>query len=114
GTSSANSTGKIVTAAFFGRDTTIARKQTAAIKAIPLDGNWVNSALGVFIRVADALVEVARFGSKQMFSLSGSLGRGVPVTKTADFTVADTENWLNNNKAGATCTVTLPAAVSYP
>jgi hypothetical protein len=40
----------------------------------------------------------------------GSLGRGAPTTKTADFTLAATENWLINNKAGSSCTVTLPAA----
>ena len=33
-----------------------------------------------------------------------------PVTKTADFTVADNEAWLINNKSGSTCTVTLPTA----
>jgi hypothetical protein len=33
-----------------------------------------------------------------------------PVTKTADFTVADTNVWLINNRSGATCTVTLPSA----
>jgi hypothetical protein len=47
-------------------------------------------------------------------ALSGSLSRAAPVTKTADFTVADTENWLINNKSGSSCTVTLPAAASYP
>jgi hypothetical protein len=36
-----------------------------------------------------------------------------PVTKTADFTVADTEVWLINNKSGSTCTVTLPTASSW-
>jgi hypothetical protein len=41
------------------------------------------------------------------------LGRGAPVTKTANFTVADTENWLINNKSGSSCTVTLPTASSY-
>lgn len=45
--------------------------------------------------------------------VSGSLGRGAPVVKTADFTVATTENWLVNNKAAATCTVTLPSASSF-
>lgn len=35
------------------------------------------------------------------------------VTKTADFTVADTEGWLINNKSGATCTVTLPDATLW-
>lgn len=53
------------------------------------------------------------------FSVDGSgnttvntLLRGAPVTKTADFTVAATENWLIVNKAGST-TVTLPAAASF-
>jgi len=39
----------------------------------------------------------------------GSFGRGAPVTKTIDFTLADTENWIIVNK-GSSCTVTLPAA----
>jgi hypothetical protein len=43
----------------------------------------------------------------------GSFGRGAPVTKTADFTLADTENWIIVNKAAATCTVTLPSASSW-
>ena len=37
-----------------------------------------------------------------------------PVTKTADFTLAATECWIINNKAAATCTVTLPTASTYP
>lgn len=40
-------------------------------------------------------------------------GGGAPVTKTADFAVADTENWVINNKTGSTCTVTLPTASSW-
>jgi hypothetical protein len=36
-----------------------------------------------------------------------------PVTKTADFTVANGEIWYINNKSGSTCTVTLPAASSW-
>jgi hypothetical protein len=36
-----------------------------------------------------------------------------PVIKTADFTLADTESWVINNKSGSTCTVTLPAASSW-
>ena len=34
-------------------------------------------------------------------------------TKTADFSLADTEAWVINNKTGSTCTVTLPAASSW-
>ena len=45
--------------------------------------------------------------------VTGSFGRGAPVTKTADFTLADTENWVINNKSGSSCTVTLPAASSW-
>jgi hypothetical protein len=35
------------------------------------------------------------------------------VTKTADFTLADTEGWVINNKTGSTCTVTLPDATLW-
>ncbi len=38
---------------------------------------------------------------------------GAPVTKTANFSVAASENWLINNKSGSTCTVTLPTASSW-
>ena len=42
-----------------------------------------------------------------------SSATSAPVTKTANFTVADTDIWIINNKAGSTCTVTLPTASSY-
>jgi hypothetical protein len=42
----------------------------------------------------------------------GSFGRGAPVTKTVDFTLADTENWIIVNK-GSAGTATLPAASSW-
>jgi hypothetical protein len=35
------------------------------------------------------------------------------VTKTADFTLADSEKWVINDKSGSSCTVTLPAASSW-
>jgi hypothetical protein len=41
------------------------------------------------------------------------LRRAAPVTKTADFTLADAEDYIINNKAGSACVVTLPAAASY-
>jgi len=41
------------------------------------------------------------------------LRRAAPVTKTADFTLADAEDYLINNKSGSACVVTLPAAGSY-
>ena len=42
--------------------------------------------------------------------MTGPLRRMAPVTKTGNFTVADNENWIINNKSGSACTVTLPAA----
>ena len=41
---------------------------------------------------------------------TGAVFNSPPVTKTANFTVADSESWLINNKSGSTCTVTLPSA----
>jgi hypothetical protein len=43
----------------------------------------------------------------------GAEGPGAPVTKTADFTLAATDNMIFSNR-GATNTVTLPAASLWP
>ena len=40
-------------------------------------------------------------------------GVSPPVTKTADFTVSNGDNWHINNKSGSTCVATLPAAASW-
>jgi hypothetical protein len=44
---------------------------------------------------------------------TGLAARPSVVTKVADFTLADTEGWVINNKSGSTCTVTLPAASAW-
>jgi hypothetical protein len=44
---------------------------------------------------------------------TGLAARPAVAIKTADFTVADTEGWLINNKSGSTCTVTLPDATLW-
>jgi hypothetical protein len=44
---------------------------------------------------------------------TGLAVRPVVATKTANFTLADDEGWIINNKSGSTCTVTLPAASSW-
>jgi hypothetical protein len=49
---------------------------------------------------------------KNKLDIVGSLGRGAPVTKTTDFTVAATENWLIMNGT-ATITITLPTAADW-
>lgn len=45
---------------------------------------------------------------------TGLSARPSVATKTADFTVANTEGWLINNKSGSSCTVTLPTAADWP
>lgn len=42
--------------------------------------------------------------------VNGSFGRGAPVTKTANFTLADNENWIIFTVVSGTITCTLPAA----
>jgi hypothetical protein len=46
---------------------------------------------------------------------NGGTGMAVTTvaTKVADFTLADSEGWIINNKSGSTCVVTLPAASSW-
>lgn len=44
---------------------------------------------------------------------STSAAASPPVTETTNFAVTDTDVWIINNKAGSTCTVTLPTASSY-
>jgi hypothetical protein len=44
---------------------------------------------------------------------TGVFGRPIVATKTADFTLADDEGWVINDKSGSTCTVTLPAAATW-
>jgi len=52
---------------------------------------------------------VAVFGTAPTIT---GLRRAAPVTKTADFTLGDAEDYIINNKAGSACVVTLPAASS--
>jgi hypothetical protein len=61
----------------------------------------------------DQIVSTSLLTGNYKVNIGSSFGRGAPITKTANFTVGDTENWLINNKTGSSCTVTLPTAASY-
>jgi hypothetical protein len=76
-----------------------------------LGGTDANVQLGTLVS-GDSLVYDGILGywiNKQASALSG-----VPITKTANFTVAAGETWFINNKSGSTCTVTLTAASIFP
>jgi hypothetical protein len=59
-----------------------------------------------------AITEKLRIDSNGFTTFTGSIGRGAPVTKTGNFTLAIAENWIICNGT-ATITVTLPAASSW-
>jgi hypothetical protein len=61
---------------------------------------------------SSGLIGVNNSAPTNRLDIVGSFGRGAPVTKTGDFTLADTENWIIVNK-GSTGTATLPAAGSW-
>ena len=60
-------------------------------------------------------LDVATRATGVLPTANGGTGMAVTTiaTKVADFTLADTEGWVINNKSGSTCTVTLPAASSW-
>lgn len=60
--------------------------------------NYFNGSVGIGITIPTSKLHVV-----------GSFSRGAPVTKTGNFTLADTENWVICN-GSATLAVTLPAA----
>jgi hypothetical protein len=60
---------------------------------------------------ADGVLSAITIGNGLTISSSvASFNRGAPVTKTGNFTVGATENWLIVNNASANTTVTLPTA----
>ena len=99
---------------------------TGTVSGITLTGNVTSSGdlvLGGAISNVDIAtqttgnLDVATRATGVLPVVNGGTGlavRPTVVTKTADFTLADDEGWVINNKSGSTCTVTLPAASAWP
>lgn len=85
GNSAANSTGKIVSANFYGRDTTNARKQTGAIKAEPVDSNWIGADVAIYGRLSDAVVERLRLRSNGEVKLPTISALGTAAAGNVEF-----------------------------
>lgn len=75
-------------------------------------GIFTNGTVGAFFAVGGN-VGIGTTAPVNKLDVVGSFGRGVMVEKTADFTLAATENWIIVNKPTTACTVTLPAASSW-
>lgn len=54
--------------------------------------------------------EIKQVVNENAAILDTKVDTGAPVTKTADFTLAATEHWIINAKAGSDCVATFPAA----
>jgi len=78
----------------------------------PIAANLTNSTLGseLAINVADGKLYYKDSGN--VVRVIGSIA-SAPVTKTGDFTLANTENYVINNKTGSGCVVTLPSASDW-
>jgi len=90
------------------------------ISGISLVGNDISGAFitGSFVDstpIGLAIAAEANFTTviAATISVTTLVVNSPPVTKTADFVLAATETWVINNKAGSTCTVTLPSASTY-
>ena len=77
---------------------------------ISLEGNVIVD-LADTIGTLDLVTQVA--GVLPVANGGTGMAATTVVTKTADFTLADDEGWVINNKSGSTCTVTLPAASAW-
>jgi hypothetical protein len=66
---------------------------------------------------AGSLVSFAVGTTKDVFctyAATRAVTQVAPVTKTGNFTLAENESWVINNKSGSSCVVTLPTASSVP
>lgn len=75
-----------------------------------MPGRWI---FGTTPDGSTSAVERVRIDSRGFTTVTGSFGTGLPITKNADFTLADTENDIIVTK-GSSCTATLPTASLWP
>lgn len=103
-----------VASCFDGQEILVASSQSIAILTVAGNGATL---VGVPGTLGIGGFFTIRFNALQgaWYTLSSNTGlrRTAPVTKTADFTLADAEDYIINNKVGSACVVTLPAAGSY-
>lgn len=88
---------------------------TGTVNGITLTGNVTSSGdlvLGGALSGVNLTSQIA--GVLPVFNGgTGLAARPSVATKVADFTLANTEGWVINDKPAATCTVTLPAASAW-
>lgn len=102
-----------------GYDGTAWSVGTKALLAFKAAETWGASANGTYITIETTPIgsttraERVRVADNGFVTVTGAFGLGTPITKNADFTLAETENYIINNKSGSACVATLPAASSW-
>jgi len=82
------------------------------LTTIPTNGQLlIGNGTGYTLDTLTAGVGIAIANAPGSITISAS---STLVTKTVDFTVADTDVCIINNKAGATCVATFPSAAIWP
>jgi len=78
-------------------------------------GETLSELIDVYVNGTPADQDMLQYdsGNTRWTNVPASTLLGAPVTKTADFTLGDTENFVINDKSGSACVVTLPAASSW-
>jgi len=87
---------------------------TGTVNGITLTGNVTTSgdlALGGALSGVSLTSQIA--GILPIANGGTGTAATTVVTKNVDFTLANNEKWVINNKSGSTCTVTLPAASAW-
>jgi hypothetical protein len=108
----ANVGGRINLGGLYDANTTISFAGIAGRKENSTSGDWSGYLQFSTRKFGGDFAERMRINSDGFATVTGSFGRGAPVTKTGNFTLAATENWIICNGSGS-ITVTLPAASSW-
>lgn len=88
----------------------------AATRLNPIASNivsWVRDAAGVVNRAWTEIESMDGALTADIAAINAAMPHTVPVTVTADATVAATVRWIINNKSGSACVLTLPAAADF-
>jgi len=114
--------GQVLTSAGTGNTPTWTTPTTGTVTSVSvvsangLAGTVANSTTTPAITLTTSITGLLKGNGTAISAATANtdyMGVAAPVTKTADFTVANGEIWYINNKSGSTCTVTLPAASSW-
>ncbi len=90
-----------------------AARIAAIIGATPGTGSMNGNLVFYTSTAAATPSEKMRVDYNSRIVLTGSLSRGAPIQKTADFTLGASENWIVNMKTASGLVITLPSASTY-